>query len=246
MRPEARPEREQGARARWLDVGFGRGRRRRRGLDLRRRGRRLGRGGSRGGRFRLESRRSPASPSSASRERSTILMRFNAARSVRALAAEALAAAAAAAADGACLTMSDFGACVLPMRRAWAVAGSRTDSAVLTSTPMPCRRKRTSFAGLPIILASWATVNLAAVVFKSAGLPRGPSRPRSRPLPGTRGPRRRPPLLQAPPRRHAPPRGPRRARACRARPRRADRRLPCPRRRSRRRGDRRRSRSPRP
>jgi hypothetical protein len=92
-------------------------------------------------------------------------MRFRAARSVLAFAAEALAAAAAADADGACRTMSDFGACVFPMRSACAVAGSSTDSAVLTSTPMPWSRKRTSFAGLPIILASSATVNLADVVF---------------------------------------------------------------------------------
>ena len=94
--------------------------------------------------------------------------------------------------------------------RSWEPASSRSGSPgrsrgrgrtrrVFTSTPIPCRRKRTSFAGLPIILASSATVNFAAIVFTSRGSPsparlpraRSPSRPwrprrRLRRLPRTR------------------------------------------------------------
>ena len=119
-----------------------------------------------------------------------------------------------------------FGAWVLPARRAVAVAASRTDSGVLTSTPMPWRRKRTSFGGLPIIFASWATVNFAAVGFTFR---ESPSRERTRTprrrFPGTRGSLLRRPLLGAPRRTRARPRRPRRGRRARARRRRAGSRL---------------------
>ncbi len=144
---------------------------------------------------------------SASGPLSTILIRLRAARSAFGFGVPT-APSAGGVGRGVCRTISVFGAWVFPVRIAWAVPGSRTDSADFTSTPIPCRRKRTSLGGLPIIRASSATVNFADIVFTSRGSPsparlpraRSPSlpwRPRLRPrrFPRTRRSRRALPSL---------------------------------------------------